>query len=167
MNKELEYRPGSLADLPQLMELGQISYGQYAPVLGAEHFATLHKFLHNEKAWTEMVAGSYPFVCEADGIIAGMAFLVPHDNPTDIYDKDWCYIRMVGVHPNYAGQGIGKKITMLCIEKAKALQETTIALHTSEFMDAARHIYEQIGFTVLHEIAPRFGKRYWLYTLAI
>jgi uncharacterized protein (DUF1810 family) len=34
-------------------------------------------------------------------------------------------------------------------------------------MDAARHIYESLGFTILKEIPNRFGKRYWLYTLNI
>jgi ribosomal protein S18 acetylase RimI-like enzyme len=53
----------------------------------------------------------------------------------------------------------------MCIDKAKQTKEKTIALHTSEFMDAARHIYESLGFKVLHEIAPRLGKKYWLYTL--
>jgi ribosomal protein S18 acetylase RimI-like enzyme len=149
------------------MDLGQISYGQYAQVLTPDNFAILNKFLHDEKSWTELINHSYPFVCEEEGVIAGMAFLITSGNPTDIYDATWCYIRMVGVHPDYAGQGIGKKLTLLCIEKAKELKENTIALHTSEFMDAARHIYEKIGFTVLREIAPRFGKRYWLYTLAI
>ena len=167
MNKAMLYRPGSINDLPQFMELGQLSYGQYAQVLAPDNFAILNRFLHDEKAWAQMIGVSYPFVCEAAGKVVGMAFLVPGGNPTDIYPPDWCYIRMVGVHPENAGQGIGKKLTLLCIEKAKELQEHTIALHTSEFMDAARHIYESIGFTVLREIEPRFGKRYWLYTRTV
>lgn len=167
MNNALLFRPGSIHDLAPLMGLGQLSYGQYAQVLTPDNFVVLNRFLHDEKAWTQMISVSYPFVCEADGWVVGMAFLVPSGNPTDIYEPDWCYIRMVGVHPAYAGQGIGKKLTLHCIEKAKALQEKTIALHTSEFMDAARHIYEGIGFTVLREIQPRFGKRYWLYKRAL
>ncbi|MDB5249085.1 MAG: hypothetical protein JWQ40_3479 [Segetibacter sp.] len=74
---------------------------------------------------------------------------------------------MVGVHPGYTGQGIAKTLTQTCLEKAKDLNEKTIALHTSELMDAARHIYESPGFTILKEIPNRFGKRYWLYTLNI
>ncbi|MDX2173612.1 MAG: hypothetical protein SFY56_10845 [Bacteroidota bacterium] len=34
----------------------------------------------------------------------------------------------------------------MCIAHAKQNNEKTIALHTSEFMDAARHIYEGLGF---------------------
>ena len=72
---------------------------------------------------------------------------------------------MVGVHPTYTGRGIARKLTGMCIDKARELNENVITLHTSEFMDAARHIYESLGFTVLKELAPRLGKKYWLYTL--
>jgi ribosomal protein S18 acetylase RimI-like enzyme len=94
-----------------------------------------------------------------------MAHIIPNGNPSDIFKTEWSYIRMVGVNPKYQGQGIAKSLTKMCIDKAKQTKEKTIALHTSEFMDAARHIYESLGFKVLHEIAPRLGKKYWLYTL--
>jgi ribosomal protein S18 acetylase RimI-like enzyme len=74
---------------------------------------------------------------------------------------------MVGVNPSYAGRGIARQLTETCIKKAKELGEKTVALHTSEFMDAARHLYESIGFRVLKEIPERLGKKYWLYTLDI
>ena len=74
---------------------------------------------------------------------------------------------MVGVKPKYRGQAIAKTLTQMCIDFAKQSNEKTIALHTSEFMDAARHIYEGIGFKVLKEIPPLFGKKYWLYTLEL
>jgi hypothetical protein len=32
-------------------------------------------------------------------------------------------------------------------------------------MDAARHIYESMGFTILQQIPDRLGKKYWLYTM--
>lgn len=32
-------------------------------------------------------------------------------------------------------------------------------------MDAARHIYESLGFQVLKEIDQQLGKRYWLYKI--
>jgi len=92
---------------------------------------------------------------------------VPNGNPTDIYLTEWCYIRFVSVDPDFRGKGIGKKLTNLCIEKAKENGEQTIALHTSELMDDARHIYESLGFEIVKEIAPRLGKRYWLYKLEL
>lgn len=63
---------------------------------------------------------------------------MPSDNPTEIFDADWSYIRMVGVLPDYQGKGIAKQLTQFCIEYAKQSKEKVIALHTSEFMNAAR-----------------------------
>jgi ribosomal protein S18 acetylase RimI-like enzyme len=40
-------------------------------------------------------------------------------------------------------------------------------LHTSEYMNSARHIYEKIGFKSIKELAPRYGNKYWLYLLDI
>jgi len=43
--------------------------------------------------------------------------------------------------------------------------EAIIALHTSEFQDAARHIYEGLGFKKIRDLEPSFGKQIYLYTL--
>jgi ribosomal protein S18 acetylase RimI-like enzyme len=99
--------------------------------------------------------------------IVGTAYIIPSGNPTDLFKKEWSYIRMVSVNPNYQGQGIAKALTKMCIAFAKQNKEKTIALHTSEFMDAARHIYENMGFKILKEIPALFGKKYWLYTLEL
>lgn len=96
-----------------------------------------------------------------------MAFLIPKGNPSDIYDKDWCSIRFVTVDPDFGGQGIGRKLTTICIDRAIQNGEKIIALHTSELMNNARHIYESLGFKIVREIDPRLGKRYWLYLLQL
>ena len=94
-----------------------------------------------------------------------MAFLVPNGNPTDIYEQEWSYIRFVSVEPKFDGQGIGRRLTNMCIDLAKQNGEKAIALHTSETMDKTRHIYESLGFRILKKIDQRLGKRYWLYKL--
>lgn len=76
-------------------------------------------------------------------------------------------IRFVSVHPEFSGKVIGRQLTEKCIEIAKNTNEQIITLHTSEMMHKARHIYESLGFTILRELEPRLGKRYWLYTLSI
>jgi ribosomal protein S18 acetylase RimI-like enzyme len=92
---------------------------------------------------------------------------MPGGNPTDVFKSEWCYLRWVGVHPDYEGRGIAKTLTKLCIDHAISTNEQTIALHTSEFMDAARHIYESLGFTIQNEIPTVYGKKYWLYTMKL
>jgi len=65
---------------------------------------------------------------------------------------------MIGVHPKYRGHGISKKLTQRCIEYTTQHGETILTLHTSEFMDAARHIYESLGFKRIKGLDPIFGK---------
>ncbi|MEO6304996.1 MAG: GNAT family N-acetyltransferase [Bacteroidia bacterium] len=163
----LIYRTGSIEDKEQLKQLGIISYGQFSSVLAPEHFERLNTSLHDENKVIELLGKSTCFVCELNKEIIGMAYIIPNGNPWDIFKAEWCYIRMVGVDPKHGGKGIAKTLTKMCIDHAIQTGEKTIALHTSEFMNAARHIYERLGFKVLQEIEPRFGKKYWLYTLEL
>jgi len=55
----------------------------------------------------------------------------------------------------------------MCIDFARSSDEKTVALHTSEYMNAARHIYESLGFRQIRELEPRYGKRYWIYKLEL
>jgi len=159
------YRIASLSDKEQLKSLAVISYGQFYNLLTPENSKALSDSLNNDDKLIELLTISTCYVCLDEDVIIGMAHIIPNGNPSDIFKTEWSYIRMVGVNPKYQGQGIAKSLTKMCIDKAKQTKEKTIALHTSEFMDAARHIYESLGFKVLHEIAPRLGKKYWLYTL--
>ena len=164
---ELKYRIGTLDDKEKLQELGLISFGQFRDILTEGNWHKLHSYLSAESSYSELLSKSTCFVCEINDELIGMAYLVPKGNPTDIFQADWSYIRMVGVNKAYEGMGIGKKLTQMCIDYARETNEQVVALHTSEFMNAARYIYEKIGFTQLKEIEPRFEKKYWLYVLEL
>jgi ribosomal protein S18 acetylase RimI-like enzyme len=161
------YREANINDLAQLKRLGISSYGQFNTILGPEASAKLHASLNDEQKLADLIKISKCFVCEKETKLIGMAHIIPSGNPWEMFQKEWSYIRMVGVDPKYGGQGIAKKLTGMCIDFAKQNKERIIALHTSEFMDAARHIYESLGFKILKEIEPRYGKKYWLYTLEL
>lgn len=167
MNTAFTYREGSLIDKEQLKELALISYGQFSDILTPENWAKMSDSLHDESKLVELINKSICFVCLREDEIIGMAYLVPSGNPWGPFQAEWSYIRMVGVNPEYQGQGIAKALTKMCIDRAKTMQEKIIALHTSEFMDAARHIYEGFGFKVTSELEPIFGKKYWLYSLEL
>jgi ribosomal protein S18 acetylase RimI-like enzyme len=167
MNGKYIFRNGDKNDLEQLSLLGLISYGQYATLFAPEHWQTMKSLLENEKTWLDLLNTSTPFVCEYESNIIGMAYLVRKGNPTDIYPADCAYIRMVAVHPDHSGKGIAKELTHRCIEHARTSGENVLMLHTSEYMNAARHIYEKAGFRLYREIPPRFGKKYWLFRMEI
>jgi ribosomal protein S18 acetylase RimI-like enzyme len=163
----MKYRTGTLHDKEKLQNLGLNSYGKFKNILSEENWNRLYSFLTNENSYSDLLSNAACFICETRDEIVGMAYLVPNGHPTDIFQSDWSYIRMVGVNPAFEGKGIGKKLTQMCIDFAKETGESVIALHTSEFMDAARHIYENIGFKQIKELEPRLGKKYWLYILEL
>ena len=163
----MKYRIGTLLDKEKLQNLGLNSYGQFKNLLTEENWNKLNSFLTNENSYSDLLSNSKCFICETNNEIIGMAYLIPKGNPTDIFSADWSYIRMVGVNTEFGGKGIGKKLIQMCIDFAKETNEGIIALHTSEFMDAARHIYENIGFKKIKELEPRLGKKYWLYILEL
>lgn len=163
-SNNLSYRTAQISDLEKLKKLGLIAYGQFQNVLGDENWEIM-KSNHNDNTYLSLLKIAKCFVCEVNDSIIGMAFLIPKGNPTNVFQSDWAYIRLVGVHPEFGGKGIGKKLTQMCIDYAKETGEKTIALHTSEFMNAARHIYESLGFVKIKDIDLIFGKQYYLYIL--
>jgi len=162
-----QFRKGTLEDKEKLRLLGLNSFGRFRNILTDENWNKLRLYQTAENTYPELLAKSTCFVCEENNEIIGMAYLVPSGNPTDIFQENWCYLRMVGVHTEHGGKGIGKKLTQMCIDFARNTGEKIMALHTSEFMNAARHIYENSGFKQLREIEPRLGKKYWIYTLEL
>jgi ribosomal protein S18 acetylase RimI-like enzyme len=164
----MNYRQGNTEDLKNLKELTIISWQQFQKELTDENWQTLYGNISNDQTFIDLLATSHCFVCETQhNEIVGMAFIVPSGNQHDIFEKEWAVIRFVTVSPAFGGQGIGRQLTKMCIELAKKNNEKIIALHTSEMMHSARHIYESYGFKILKEIEPRLGKKYWLYALEI
>lgn len=152
------------AELYNIKELGIAAYSQLFPLITPANAAIWEVNLANDATWHLLLdkVGAV-FVCNDGDKMVGMAHLVPHGNPWDVFIADWCYLRMVGVLPGYRGCGIASTLTQMCLDYALKTGEQVMALHTSEAMHDARHIYEKMGFTILQEIPPRFGLKYWLY----
>ncbi len=164
--KNIPIRPAVIQDLPQLKQVALDSWSRFQEVLEPEHWQKLYTNLSSEQTYLNLLENGKGFVQEDENKnIRGMSFLMPSGQPSDLFEPDWCSIRFVTVHPQYEGKGLGKLLTLACINAAKENGEKTIALHTSEMMGPARHIYENLGFVIHREIEPRLGKRYWIYTL--
>jgi GNAT superfamily N-acetyltransferase len=167
MNKEYNYRRGTLDDLEQLKKLGLTSYGQFKKVLPEDGWKKMELNCGSPDTYIELLKIARCFVCELGNKIIGMAFLIPSGNPFRFFQADWSYIRLIGVDPAHEGKGIGKTLTTTCVNYARESGEKIVALHTSEFQNAARHIYESMGFKKLKALDPIYGKKYWLYTLPL
>lgn len=162
----VSYRKGMPDDLVQIKELTLKAYGQFRNVISIENVKAWEENLSKDETYMDLFKIATCFVAVNDGKIAGAAFIIPHRNPYKWFDAEWSYIRLVGVLPELGGKGIGRKLTEMCVETAKANGEKTIALHTSEFQNAARHIYESMGFKKQKEF-ELYEKKYWVYTMPL
>ncbi|MEJ5055933.1 GNAT family N-acetyltransferase [Sphingobacterium sp. MYb382] len=164
----MHIRNGSLADLRQIKELAIAVWTQFKDELTPENWTILHSTLVNEGTYVDLLMQSDCFVCVTDqNEVIGFAFLVASGNPTDIYSDEQAYIRFVTVSKNHGKRQVGQRLTEQCIRKARENGEKILALHTSEMMLAARHIYAKLEFQIVRELEPRLGKRYWLYELVL
>lgn len=164
----MRIRQGDLQDVKQIKELAISEWTQFKSELTPQNWEKLYHTLANDKTYIDLILQSDSFVYENDrNEIIGFGFLVSSGNPTEIYNDQQSYIRFVTVSKKCSGQKIGQTITEKCIKKAKENGERFVALHTSEMMNAARHIYEKLGFKIIKELEPRLGKIYWLYELEL
>lgn len=164
----MKIRKGHINDLTFVKQLVQNTWKQFENNLTTKNWDKLSSSISNENLYKDLLQNSISFICENEtGEVIGMSFLVASGNPTEIYNKEQCYIRFVTVSEKYKGLKLGQKLTEACIEFAKNNGEKKIALHTSEFMDKARYIYEKLGFKIIKEIEPRYGKKYWLYEMSL
>jgi ribosomal protein S18 acetylase RimI-like enzyme len=166
MNENYKFRVGNATDIEQIKNLTWLAYSQFKNMLSEENILAWKNSMTNAKTYEKLFETATCFVSEKESKIVGSAFLIPKGNPFKWFDADCCYIGLVAVHPDFEGNGIGKKLTEMCLHHAQETGEKIIALHTSEFQNAARHIYEKMGFQKQNKF-DQFGKTYWLYKLQL
>ncbi len=61
-------------------------------------------------------------------------------------EKNAAGFRLLAVNPDARGLGLGKLLTLKCIEKAKEMKLGQVVIHTTKAMQTAWSMYEKIGF---------------------
>ncbi len=65
---------------------------------------------------------------------------------TATQEKKGSGFRLLAVSHEARGQGIGKLLTLKCIEKANEAHQQQVIIHSTEFMKVAWKMYENLGF---------------------
>lgn len=153
--------PATANDLPAIAALNLAAYAEFATQVGEAAWAAMRR---NLMAVAE-VAGRAEFWVARDGdrLVGSVAYGAAGRNNPAIFPPDWAAVLLLAVDPAARGRGIGRRLTEMCVSRARDDGTTVIGLFTSEAMSPAQHLYETLGFVRHAELPRRHGLRYWLF----
>ncbi|MDO8532527.1 MAG: GNAT family N-acetyltransferase [Dehalococcoidia bacterium] len=87
-------------------------------------------------------------VAEEAGRIVGAVTLYPDGSRSGMegWPPEWAGVRLLAVHPDARGRGVGEALMRECMERSRKRGVTTLGLHTTTVMAVARGMYERMGF---------------------
>ena len=147
-------------DRATIADLTMRAYGEYVAVMARGAWLALEQALRDSLADD---TGVTRIVAELDGRIVGSVALydpgAAHYTGLDS-ETAWPEVRLVAVEPAVRGQGVARALVLECVRRARAAGATTLGLHTSQSMHAARRLYEQLGFVrdPDHDFQPPGGE---------
>ena len=144
-------RQASIEENEQIRDVILSSFFEYSAVLPEEGWDD-YKSNIIEAVNNSPIA--YRIVAEYEGEIVGSLFL--YRSGLDAYGSDELEIndpvvRLLAVTPKARGLGVGKNLISYSIELAKQQGANAVYLHTSDMMNRAVAIYEQLGFKRAYE----------------
>jgi ribosomal protein S18 acetylase RimI-like enzyme len=86
-------------------------------------------------------------VTPAGELLGGVTYVCgPEDAMAQYLHDGEAEIRMLAVNPACHGRGVGRALTLACLQRARAAGRRRMVLHTGNWMPAAKHLYEALGF---------------------
>ena len=84
---------------------------------------------------------------EGPEVLGGVTYVDGPSNPyaEDLRDGD-VGIRMLAVASAAQGRGVGRALTLACVDRARAEQARRVALHSTPWMVVAHGLYRSLGF---------------------
>ena len=144
----LSIREAVPEDYEELSRLITDAYQEFAQTVGDDWEA----YREDLADIASRAAEGSQFVAETEGRPVGtVTYYPPREEEAAAgewwwWPKGFAYLRALGVDPATRGRGVGRALTIACIERARADGAAGIALNTLSFMPAATALYEGLGF---------------------
>jgi GNAT superfamily N-acetyltransferase len=137
-------RPAAAREIPEIEAVTVAAYAEFRDRIPAAIFdAYMGDMRRLADRWEEAEV----LVAELNGRVAGtVTFYADASSEGLGLPKGWAGFRRLAVHPAMRGHGIGRLLTEKCLDTARRLAAPTVGVHTAAFMQAARSIYDQMGF---------------------
>jgi len=156
--------------------LGQLMVGVYSqlegfptPVEQPQYYALLADIGHfAERPGARVLVALTEGGALAGGVVYFGDMAQYGSGGTATAERNAAGIRLLGVDPAFRGQGVGRALTLACLDLAREQGHAQVILHTTEAMRIAWGLYERLGFQRSEDLdfaqqgLPVFGFRHRL-----
>ncbi len=143
-------RDAGVEDLDQVSLLIRDAYQEYQANFSPEVWEGYARDIMDVRSRLDT---SELIVAENSGRLVGAVTFYPNTSPSDQggWPAGWTGIRLLAVHPDARGMGIGRVLMDECLRRSRLRSATALGLHTTELMGIARGMYERMGFVRVPE----------------
>jgi ribosomal protein S18 acetylase RimI-like enzyme len=135
-------RPVDTDDFGPLGELTVAAYAANRDHLGDEYTAELRDVAARASVCPVLVA-----VDREDALLGGVTYVPDPASPMSELERDGeAGIRMLAVDPRAQGLGVGRALTIACLDRARESGRSGMALYTRPANVAAHRLYGSLGF---------------------
>ena len=132
-------------------EAGRVTAEAYREFVPPDDDGDWQRYLARMADVGERAARTTVLVAVEEGRIIGCVTLeldgrVPDGDGDAPLEPGEAHIRMLGVDPVARARGAGGRLMAECEARARAAGKTHITLHTTTKMEAARRMYERLGY---------------------
>jgi ribosomal protein S18 acetylase RimI-like enzyme len=144
-------------ELESVAAIIEAAYSEYAPAMPGGRW---ERYIQHATDVRSRLDEAVLIAAELDGRLVGAVTFYPGaSRGAGSWPAGWAGIRLLAVHPEARGHGLGRALTQECVHRARALGAPALGLHTTEIMAVARAMYERMGFTRVPEFDFRPGSR--------
>jgi GNAT superfamily N-acetyltransferase len=135
-------RPDELDALSTLIRAAYVEYEtSYPPAVWPRYYEAVGNT-------RDLPAAAELIVAESAGRVVGCVtfYADGRESGQGEWPKGWAGILRLAVPPDQRGAGVGRALVEEAIRRCRERGITTLALHTTVWMDVARNMYERMGF---------------------